>query len=248
MKINDVYNAINTLAPFSSAEEWDNCGLLLGSLNDECNKAFVCLDVTDEVITQAIENKAQLIISHHPVIFDPLKTIDYNGKIAKLIRNNIAVISAHTNLDIAENGVNDTLCKILNLTQPAKSSDFFLRICECERFENAILLAKFVKEKLNSNELTYIDANKPINRIAVCSGSGSSLVNEVINEKVDAFITGELKHNTMLELFEMGISVIMAGHFSTEVVITKPLTDRLNQMLPEINFLTATETPLVMEV
>ena len=248
MKVNDVYNAINSLAPFSSAEEWDNCGLLLGSLNDECKTALVCLDITNEVVAQAVENNAQVIISHHPVIFDPLKTIDYNSKIAKLIRNNIAVISAHTNLDIAENGVNDTLCKILNLTQTAKTSDSFLRICECERFENGKELARFVKEKLNSHELTFTDTNKPITRIAVCSGSGSSLAEDVISQKVDAFITGELKHNAMLDLFDAGICAVMAGHFSTEVVITKPLTEKLKRLLPKINFLTATETPLVMEV
>ncbi len=248
MKILDVYNKLNEIAPFELAEEWDNCGLLLGSFDTTVKTAVTCLDVTDEVINFAVENNAELIISHHPVIFDPLKSIDYNSKIAKLVRNNIAVISAHTNLDAADGGVNDTLCARLSLTPTAKFADNLGRICNCETFENGKALAKYAKEKLNSTELTYIDANKPINCIALCSGSGSSLVEDVIAQKVDAYITGELKHNTMIDLYEAGISVIMAGHFSTEVVISAPLAEKLTQMLPEINFLNSPQTPIVMEV
>ncbi len=248
MKILDVYNKLNEIAPFELAEEWDNCGLLLGSFETEVKTAVTCLDVTDEVINFAVENNAELIISHHPVIFDALKSIDYNGKIAKLVRNNIAVISAHTNLDAADGGVNDTLCACLDFTLTAKTADNLGRICDGVSFENGKALAKYVKEKLNSTELTYIDANKPIKRIALCSGSGSFLTEEVITKKVDAYITGELKHNNMIDLYEEGISVVMAGHFSTEVVISAPLAEKLSKLFSEINFLNSPQTPIVMEV
>lgn len=248
MKVIDVYNAINTLAPFSLAEEWDNCGLLIGSLEMDCSTAVVCLDVTNEVINQAIENKAELIISHHPVIFDPIKSIGFESKIVKLIKNNISVISAHTNLDIAQNGVNDTLCEKLGLKINESFAEGFGRICTLEKETNAEDLARMVKEKLDSKELTFINAKNTINKVAICSGSGSSLVQEVIDKKADAYITGELKHNVMLELYEENISVIMAGHFSTEVVIAPALAKKLNELLPEITFVSAIETPLVSEV
>ena len=248
MKIIDVYNVINTLAPFSSAEEWDNCGLLVGSFEEDCSTAVVCLDVTNEVINQAIENKAELIISHHPIIFDPIKSIGFESKIAKLIKNNISVISAHTNLDIAQNGVNDILCERLGFKISESFADAFGRICTFEKETNAEDLARLVKEKLSSKELTFIDAKNTITKVAICSGSGSSLVQEVIDKKVDAYITGELKHNVMIELYEENISVIMAGHFSTEVVISSVLTNRLNEILPQIKFISAMETPLVSEV
>ncbi len=248
MKILDVYNTLNTLAPFSLAEEWDNCGLLVGSFEEECKTVLVCLDVTDDVINQAIENEVQLIISHHPVIFDPVKSVNFNSKIAKLVKNNISVISAHTNLDIAQNGVNDTLCEKLNFEIKENFADSFGRICTCKKFDTATDLAKYVKEKLNSEELTFIDASNQINTVAICSGSGSSLAQDVINSKVDAFITGELKHNVMLELYENKISVVMAGHFSTEVVITQTLAEKLNALIPEIKFIPAKETSIVKEV
>ena len=243
MKIKDVYNALNQIAPFSTAEEWDNCGLLLGNENDECKKVLVCLDVTNRTVEKAISLNADLIVSHHPVIFDPLKSIDYKSLVATLIKNNIAVISAHTNLDIAKGGVNDTLCEILNLT-PINNTPSLVKICECDGFENAREFAKFVKEKLPTNELLFTNCQKPIKTVAVCGGSGGSFLKEVIESGADAYLSGELKHNVVLELFDNGISAIMGGHFSTEVVVCAPLTKRLSQMLPEIEFVNALETSL----
>jgi dinuclear metal center YbgI/SA1388 family protein len=241
MLIKDVYNAMNTLAPFCTAEEWDNCGLLLGSLDMPVKKVLVCLDVTNSVVDKAIEINANLIISHHPVIFDPIKTLDYNSKIAKLVKNNVAVISAHTNLDIAKNGVNDTLCKMLNL-KPVNETPSLVKICECDGFENAREFAQFVKEKINSNELLFTNTQKPIKKVAVCGGSGSSFLDEVINANVDAYLTGELKHNVVLDLYDNNISAVMGGHFSTEIVVVKPLVEALCKMLPEIEFVNALQT------
>lgn len=115
MKIIDILNAIDSLAPFKTQEKWDNSGLLIGNPNNAVTKAMLALDVTFDVIEDAKKNKSNLIITHHPVIFEPLKNIMSNSVVYELIKNDISVISAHTNLDVAEFGVNYQLAKKLNL-------------------------------------------------------------------------------------------------------------------------------------
>lgn len=115
MKIADFYNIIDGFAPFSHAYEWDNCGLLLGDKNTEVTRALLALDITSGVITHAEQTGANLIITHHPVIFSPLKSISAQSLVYRLIRAGISVISAHTNLDIAKHGVNDCLAEAINL-------------------------------------------------------------------------------------------------------------------------------------
>ena len=114
-KISDVYNIINRIAPFSLQENWDNSGLILGDMNKSIEKVVIALDITKEIITEAVNIKAELIVTHHPIIFNAVKRIEYDSLIAQLIKNDIAVISAHTNLDIANGGVNDILCNLLEL-------------------------------------------------------------------------------------------------------------------------------------
>ncbi|MEG2429898.1 MAG: Nif3-like dinuclear metal center hexameric protein, partial [Oscillospiraceae bacterium] len=115
MNVSDFYNEINKLAPFETAMSFDNCGLLIGNPNQTVKNCIFALDITNNVIDSAIEKQAQLIITHHPVIFDRLANIPENSVVYRLIQNNISVISAHTNLDIAKNGVNDTLAKLCGL-------------------------------------------------------------------------------------------------------------------------------------
>ena len=115
MLIREIYEFINGIAPFSAAEEWDNCGLLIGSYNKECKKILLALDITQNVAKQAIEEGADLIITHHPAIFEPLKNIDFDSAVAKLTMAGICVISSHTCFDIAQGGMNDILCEKLGL-------------------------------------------------------------------------------------------------------------------------------------
>lgn len=113
--LEDVYNAVNTLAPFELAMDWDNAGLLIGGKDDPVTRALVALDVTDTVLDEAVRTKAQLLVTHHPVIFHPIKRIETGSLPYRLIQSGIGVISAHTNLDIAEGGVNDRLAQALGL-------------------------------------------------------------------------------------------------------------------------------------
>ena len=116
MTVQDVYNKIDQAAPFSLAMEFDNPGLLVGDPSEEVNGALVALDVTDEVISEAVSRGANLIVTHHPVIYSPLKRVTSDLLVWKLVRENLSVISAHTNLDIARGGVNDILAEKLALS------------------------------------------------------------------------------------------------------------------------------------
>ncbi|HAB00634.1 MAG TPA: Nif3-like dinuclear metal center hexameric protein, partial [Ruminococcaceae bacterium] len=114
-KICELYEYINRIAPFDSAQTWDNSGLLLGDADLPCHCVLLALDITEDTVKQAKECSADLVITHHPVIFRPLSALSYHTPIAELISSKISVISAHTNLDIAVDGVNDALCRALNL-------------------------------------------------------------------------------------------------------------------------------------
>ena len=113
--VGEIYSELNKIAPFSLADKWDNSGLLTGNSDNSVKKVLLCLDITDSIVNEAIKKGAEVIISHHPVIFDPLKSIDSDTVIAKLVRNNISAICAHTNLDIAKGGINDMIADMLGL-------------------------------------------------------------------------------------------------------------------------------------
>lgn len=239
MKIIDVYNFLNTIAPFNLAMSWDNCGLLIGTKLDEVHGALVCLDVTDKIIDECIFKKCNLLISHHPIIFDGLKSIECDTLVYKLIKNNINVISLHTNLDVAQHGVNYSLANALKLYDcKALSSDIDSiglvgRLqSSCSPYE----LAKFVKKCLNCKKISYISGHHNIETVAVCGGAGANMTKLVIHKNIDAYITSEIKYNIWLEAKRAGLTLIDAGHFNTENPICDVLTKNLNNYFKTDNF------------
>ena len=239
MTVNDIYTFLDEKYDFSSALSYDNVGLLVGSLDDNVTGILVCLDCTDEAVTQAVNNGANLIITHHPVIFDPMRSVTDQTLVYRLIRNGISVISAHTNLDQADGGVNDVLCSALGLENVEKVSDsegFFYRIGELNEPKSADILAQLVSEKLKL-PIKFVGDSTFIKRVAVCSGSGGSMLLEVINQGIDAYITADVKHNIFMEAHAQGITVIDAGHFNTEDVIVSVLAKVLSEAFPETEVL-----------
>ena len=113
--VNDIYKAVDKIAPFKLAEKWDNSGLLIGDKNNTVTKVMLCLDITNEIVDEAVKKGANVLISHHPVIFNPLKRIDTNSLVSKLIKHDISAICAHTNLDMVKGGINDIIAQKLNL-------------------------------------------------------------------------------------------------------------------------------------
>lgn len=318
IKINDIYKFIDKIAPFETAMEFDNCGLLVGDKDRTVGKVILSLDITKEVVEEATKEGAELIISHHPVIFNPIKRIDSTSVVHSLCRNNISAICAHTNLDMANEGVNYSLAKRIGLSEltslstyktinlikisvsvesskvlyikerikeqgaskvfekelkkeyseievlclPTKINDIIeiinnndLRINNISETyldkENISLglvgklkremrteeFLQYLKERLSCEGLRYIDIDKNIKKVAVCSGSGGSLVNKAIEIGADAFITGEIKHHEILFAKENGILVVDAGHYKTEDVIIDSLIQLLSERFKDISFM-----------
>ncbi len=217
MTIQDVYNKIDQAAPFSLAMEFDNPGLLVGDPSKEVNGALVALDVTDEVISEAVSRGANLIVTHHPVIYSPLKRVTSDLLVWKLVRENLSVISAHTNLDIARGGVNDILAEKLALSGvETLPPDHMVRVGTVERGMTPPEFAYYVKRMLELPAVRYCDGGQAVERVAVCGGSGGSCLEEVIASGAQAFVTGDVKHSVMLEAVHRGITLIDAGHYGTE--------------------------------
>lgn len=228
--VKDVYGIIDEFAPFSTAEEWDNSGLLIGDYNQKVNKIIFALDITSYVIDVAVKNSAQLIITHHPVIFKPLKNIDSESLVSKLIKNNISVISAHTNFDVAVNGVNDVLCDIVGFDKFEKVKDSFLNI---GYFNEALSFQDFavlLKNKLDCT-VRYNYLNKLIKKVAVCSGSGADFLETSHMLDCDALLTGDGSYHSFIDANNLDMGLFCAGHFETENIAMKPLAEKIYDKL-----------------
>lgn len=241
MLVRDFYSAIDGFAPFSGCEGWDNSGLLVGSLNTRVKAAVVALDVTPGVIAQAELLGANLIIAHHPAIFSPLRRIEGNSLLHRVIAANLQIIAAHTNLDSAPGGVNDALASALGLlnvraaegASPARIGSLPAAIMPAE-------LAALVRDKLSAGKVSFTGAGK-ITEIAVCGGAGGELWQAAREIGAQALVTGEAKHHCLVEAASCGFAIIEAGHFATERVIVEPLCARLRQLLPGVEIHAARE-------
>ena len=237
MKISDIYNMLDEKFNFSSACSYDNPGHLVGSMNDDVKGIVVCLDCTEEAVSQAISEGANLIISHHPVIFDGLKSVTDESIVYRLIRADISVISVHTNLDQADGGVNDALCEKAGLENVEKVADhegFLYRIGELAEPLTADEFATKISKSL-AYPVKYVGTNTHIKRVAVCSGSGGSMLYEVAEQGIDAYLTADIKHDVFMDAHSMGIALFDAGHFGTEDIIVSILANQLKKAFPEIN-------------
>lgn len=239
--VQGIYDFLDKMAPFESAMDFDNCGILVGDKNRFVKRVILALDITTDVVYEAQKMNAELIISHHPVIFKGIKNLEFNTPISLLCKFGISAICAHTNLDLAKEGVNFHLAKKIgleNLSSLAIENDCSLGLIgdlsislNCKEF------AKMVKEKLDCNGVRYTFKNNcKINRVAVCSGSGGEFVELAKNLGADAFVTGEIKHSQILKANEIGLMVVDAGHFKTENVVIKPLAEILQKKFAHIEF------------
>lgn len=249
MKVGEILNYINEFAPWGYAENWDNVGLMLGSRQTEINKILLCMDVTSKVIKEAISYEAGLIISHHPFMFTKLNALDFDTikgqQIQTLVTKNISVISAHTNLDVAVGGVNDTLAETIGLSElkPLKpyipdGFDNNLGLGKVGILNTETAFNKFIeklKKSLNITNLRIIGTPpENVKNVAVFCGSFDGDLNSLMSLKQDVLITGDLKYHTALDAREMGLCIIDVGHFASEHVILsrlhKLLTEKFNSV------------------
>ena len=243
-KVLDIYNFIDKIAPFESQMDFDNSGLLIGNFNQKINKILLCLDITREVIDEAIKLNINLIISHHPVIFKSIRRISFDYVCYLLIKNNICAICAHTNLDLSEIGTNFCLFEKLSLKNK-KSLSFYEKnnknyvlgyTGELESEINSRDFAIFVKKKLECLGVRFTDISKKIKKVAVSSGAGGNLISEAFNKKCDAFLTGEIKHSDILFANEHGISIFDVGHFKSENLVISHLRNILQKEFSMLEF------------
>lgn len=233
-RIIDFYNYINEIAPFETQESWDNSGFLVGDGNREVTKAMLALDVTESVINEAAEKGVNLVISHHPVIFGALKEIHPKNIAFLAAEKGIAVISAHTCLDIADGGVNDCLAFALGLKNIEKVDDGegLTRMGELDTALSCENFVKYVGEKLSVGGIKYTFTDKLIRKVAVCGGSGGDLYPFAMNAGADAFVTANIKHNLFIEMRRDNFCVLDAGHFCTENTVIAPLAEKIQKEFP----------------
>lgn len=235
MKLNELIEFADKIAPFGTAEEWDNVGLLVGSPGMEIDRALLALDVTPAVVEEALELGAQLIISHHPVIFSPLSALRPDTAEYLLAKHDIAALCLHTDLDRAEGGVNTALGNALKLKNAVLYPEDFLLVGEPETPCTAQGFAAFIKERLDAPSVRFTEGK--ITRVAVSSGGGGEGVELAAKYGFDAFVTGEMKHHQYLYAVQHGIAAFDAGHFPTEDVVIAPLREQFSARFPEAEFI-----------
>lgn len=229
MKVSDIYKFIDEFAPFNTACDFDNCGLIVGDMNDDVKKIGLALDITNDVIDKAVAQGINLIITHHPVIFNATKSILSDTPVHKLIKNNISTISAHTNLDKAVGGVNDTLIEYYQLYNVI-SPDEFDNLGRVGTLKNPMKVkeyAKIIKKNLNSKVVKFYDAGLQVKKVGFVSGSGGSMIANAVSLGIDTFITGDIKQDQFVYAQNYGINLIEANHFDSEIVILKVLKQKL---------------------
>lgn len=231
-KVKDFYGYLNSIAPFETQEDWDNSGMLVGDMDAEVKKVAVVLDITHEEIKKAKAIGADLIISHHPVIFSPVKTVTKGSVPYELVASSINALCCHTPLDIADGGTNDSLAELLRI-EVTRAEDPILRLGTVEPTTAENLAGKIAKT-LNT-KVRYADAGRKIEKIAICTGAGCSLI-EAAGE-IDAFITGDASHHNFLDCIQAGITLIAAGHYETEIVVVPVLVKKLQAQFPDIEII-----------
>ena len=245
----DILNFVQTLAPASMKMSWDNVGLLCGRKEKEVKTVLVALDPFRNVIEEAIAEKAQLILTHHPLIFrDDLSAVNEDTETGRclltLIENGIAAINAHTNLDQAPGGINDVLAQALGLANisiispagtDAEGRPYgLLRSGTVEEMPLSAFLAS-VKQNLGCEGLRYVDCGKPVRKVAVGGGSCADGMHEALAAGCDTFVTADCKYNQFRTAYEIGINLIDAGHFHTENPTMPVLAAKLQAAFPEIS-------------
>ncbi len=239
MQIKELIEKLEAKYPFYLQEEWDNSGLQIGNPENELRGVVLSLDLEEESLDLAIKNGANLIITHHPYLFSPTKSIDFRdnfyNRLEKAIKNDITIYAFHTNLDIAEGGVNDNLGEIIglkNMKSLEQGKELGLgRYGLIEKMPAKDFLGK-VKEKLDVNEIIcYGDINKEIEKVGICGGAGASLLDDAISLSCDLFISGDIKYHEGMDYADKGLIIADLGHFASENHIIYKLENEIKEII-----------------
>lgn len=245
VRTEEVYNYLDELYPFRAQEKWDNSGLLVESMDMECSRILLTLDITNDAVDDAEEMGADLIISHHPVIFDPLRRVSRNSPVFRLVSADIAAICAHTNLDIADGGTNGVILRKLSerfhlTSRPEPFEELgdgraFGWIIELNEAVSPESIGEAAKEIFGCEYVRMSRVRRDIKRIAFCSGSGGSMLDIALSKNCDAYITGDVKHDVWIDANNYGLVLLDCGHFHTENIVLTELRRVLEKKFPQID-------------
>ena len=250
--VREVYEYLDRVAPFDTQESFDNAGFLVGRGDRPVTRILVALDITVEVVEEASQLGAELIVSHHPVIFHPARSItdgDPTGrKLLALVERGVAAICAHTNLDAAQGGVNDALAQAVGLTGlellVPGGVDGLGRPYGIGRVGTLAgeamdlpAYAARVKAALGANGVRYVDAGRPVRRVAVGGGACGEFLKDAAKLGCDTFVTADVKYDVFLDAKAMGVNLIDAGHYPTENVVCPVLAQGLETAFPGVEVL-----------
>ena len=249
----DILKYIESIAPPYMKEDWDNVGLLCGRKGREVKKILVALDPFRNVIEEAIDKKADLIVTHHPLIFrDKIMALNEDTETCRnlltLVENGIAAINAHTNLDLAPGGINDILAATLGLQnievinpegEDSQGRPYGLLRCGTVEPQSLRDYLASVKKNLHCEGLRYVDGSKTVSKVAVGGGSCADGMHEALAAGCDTFVTSDIRYNQFRTAYELGLNLIDAGHFHTENPTMPVLAAKLRLAFPEVDVVLA---------
>lgn len=240
--VNQVYEAMQAIAPLELAESWDNPGLLV-DCGGQMHRVLAALDITPEVVAEAAAKQCEMIVSHHPVIFDPLKKIGPQDVPFQLVQAGISAICMHTNLDAAEGGVNEVLAGIFGMQDWEVFADGCGRVGEVDpitvpelaRKAQTVLGGRCNRPRSGpAVQVKFADTGRTVKRLAVISGAGGSMFEDALAVGADCLLTGEANHHAAIDAVRLGLSLVAAGHYATEFPVCAAIADRLRTAFPEL--------------
>lgn len=236
--VREITDYLEERVPSSLKLDFDNVGLLCGFPDREVNRILVVLDITRQAIQEALSLNVELIVSHHPVIFTPMRRIcsdsPEGNRVIALLQGNLSAICLHTNLDALDGGVNTALANAVGGEDPVYTPDIG---CFC-RLPEAMPLIDFLSQTrtaLSAPDIRFYDAGRSVEHLALCGGAGGDILYEAARRGCDTVLTGEIKHHQWIDGAELGLNLIEGGHFATENVVVPPLAEMLRQGFPEVD-------------
>lgn len=246
MKINKLTDWLEEKYPADAAENWDNVGLLVGDDTQEVSHVFLALDLTEETLEEAVHAGADLIVTHHPMIFNGIKKINnhsFTGKrILELVKKGISYYAMHTNFDVL--GMASLSAEYLNMVDTEVLSvtgevdgivQGFGRVGRLPREMTLRECALYVKEVLKLHDVkVYGDLSMRVEKAAICTGAGKSMISEAVKSGAQVYITGDIDHHTGIDTVAMGMALIDAGHYGTEYIFMEAIKKELRQGFPDL--------------
>ena len=244
MLCRDIMKVIEATYPKHAALEWDNVGLLVGRTEKEVKKIYVALDATDEVIEQAVAANADMLITHHPLLFSPLKKITdehfIGGRVVKLLQHDISYYAMHTNYDVC--GMADISAAILGLdgaeTLEVTDKESMEGIGKVGDFSDPMSLqecGKFIKEKFQLDSVkVFGDLSSAVQRVAICPGSGKGMTELALEKNADVLVTGDIGHHEGIDAVAQGLAIIDAGHYGLEHIFIEDMANYLRKNIEGI--------------